>query len=115
MDKALKRKWVRALRSGSYRQAREVLRDTDKKRPKYCCLGVLARIQGATWDYNNVPVLDGRVVGYSENPTSFLTPKAAGGMSISVQHTLSDMNDGKMFSRACSFKEIADYIEKKIK
>lgn len=45
MDKALAEKWVKALRSGKYRQTigtlkRGVSVDTDK--PSYCCLGVLA-------------------------------------------------------------------------
>ncbi len=40
-----RRKWVEALRSGKYRQAKSRLR-TDKG---MCCLGVLAAVAGCRW------------------------------------------------------------------
>ena len=42
MDKELKEKWVKALRSGAWKQARGRLRDGDA----YCCLGVLCKVAG---------------------------------------------------------------------
>lgn len=38
MNKGIKKKWVKALRSGNYEQGKELLRTLDNK---YCCLGVL--------------------------------------------------------------------------
>lgn len=40
MNKQIKRLWVKALKSGKYKQTKESLRD----RKGYCCLGVLCDI-----------------------------------------------------------------------
>ena len=37
MDQAIKRKWIKALRSGKYRQIKDAL----EYKGGYCCLGVL--------------------------------------------------------------------------
>lgn len=42
MDAELKRKWVKALRSGRYEQGAGALHDGKR----YCCLGVLGKISG---------------------------------------------------------------------
>lgn len=44
MEEKLKQKWIKALRSGKFRQAREVIADDDS----YCCLGVLCIVAGKT-------------------------------------------------------------------
>lgn len=50
MDAQLKAKWVRALRSGEYKQTTGVLRRTDTPGlDGYCCLGVLCDLAGVTW------------------------------------------------------------------
>lgn len=41
MDKKLKAEWVKALRSGKYKQGRVRLKNTDET---HCCLGVLCAI-----------------------------------------------------------------------
>src|SRR6185503_20826939 len=43
MDKKLKAKWVKALRSGDYEQTNYALHDSGG----YCCLGVLCSVAGA--------------------------------------------------------------------
>ena len=43
MDKALMKKWIKALRSGKYKQGQRRLRTFDGK---FCCLGVLCDISG---------------------------------------------------------------------
>jgi hypothetical protein len=49
MNQVIKKKWVKALRSGKYKQGSINLRNT---KGGYCCLGVLAEIiQGADADY----------------------------------------------------------------
>lgn len=93
MDKAIKQKWVAALRSGKYRQARCFLMDHDGC---MCCLGVLARLQGAT-----LKSLRGKNTSRHE--------KINGLVPCTVRIYLSDMNDdGK------TFPEIADWIEANI-
>lgn len=42
MNKWVKRKWVRALRSGEYKQGSRRLVQTSENGYEYCCLGVLA-------------------------------------------------------------------------
>lgn len=85
MDKKLKKKWVKALRSGRYKQ----IQNTLVTNGGYCCLGVLARVmdpKGKRLD-----------MGYPDNDV----------LDRHTAKTLATMNDegGK------SFPEIADYIE----
>lgn len=115
MNRKLKAKLLRALRSGAYEQGDSYL--VNHEGTKFCCLGVLADIQGCVWEeskYDNGlhPIMPrGRetfgVGGDGESKQScYLKPAKAGGLSISEQRHLATMNDsGK------SFSEIADYIE----
>jgi len=101
MDKQIKQKWVKALRSGRYKQAYGCLYNNDKG---YCCLGVLAKVQ-------RVPdeVISGR--GFLEYDLAGL----AAGLPMKSQRVLSRLNDKKDddgLPAGKSFKEIADYIEK---
>ncbi|MCA2570675.1 hypothetical protein [Microcystis sp. M42BS1] len=41
MNKKIKKRWVEALRSGKYKQGKNVLRDVDNN---FCCLGVLCNL-----------------------------------------------------------------------
>lgn len=88
MDKDIKEKWVKALRSGEYKQGTGTFLD-DKNR--YCCLGVLCAITNA-------------------QPVPF---SSTGWMHLNKyldycdeQAPLYRMNDD-----GASFAEIADYIE----
>jgi hypothetical protein len=100
LDPALKARWVRALRSGRYRQGAEALLTVDGS---YCCLGVLAKIQRCNFSAVPVDMLD------SSSPLREALAKYAGGLSEEDQDTLAGMNDG-----GASFDEIADYIEEKL-
>lgn len=115
MKKAIKARWIKALRSGRYRQGEGGLRIDDGK-PEYCCLGVLAQIQGARWDADGCPHLGKQLVGHAAGPSFFLTPKIAAGVRYPTQKRLAEMNDGtgRFASRAVSFDDIADYIERKL-
>ena len=106
-------RWLKALRSGKYRQTEGRLcktapRDTD---PSYCCLGVLADIQGelkydplsharrflgmaGTWLYKS---WDGAVP-----ETAYL--------SRPMQQHLGHLND-----HGWDFKAIADWIEQNVR
>lgn len=105
MDPVLKVKWIEALRSGEYRQARRALRRGNK----FCCLGVLCELMGATWDDGDTDrnaSINGERQDYYLSPTALATT----GMPERQQEILYTMNDddGK------SFKQIADYIEQNL-
>jgi hypothetical protein len=88
MKLATRQKWVDALRSGQYKQGRGCLRYEDR----YCCLGVLAAIEG---------LLDaeGSVNGCRELLPTEIIP-------IRTQKILADANDcGETFT------DIANKIE----
>lgn len=101
MDHKLKAKWIRALRGKKYRQAQGAL----KVQGGFCCLGVIAAIQGAVW-VNGYPIING---DDSQNNSCYLLPRFAGGLRKKTQLTLTNMNDSGI-----GFKKIADYIEKRI-
>jgi hypothetical protein len=98
-------KWLKALRSGRYKQIPGRLQNSQGN----CCLGILCRVQKiphkvfeSSTDFG---VFDG------DNKYLKLIPSA---LYRSNKHTnfcqkLIDLNDDKEFS----FKEIADYIEKR--
>ncbi len=104
MDKKLKNKWLRALTgklTKNYKQTRSAL----KRDGGFCCLGVLADIQGCSWSGSN-PVFKNDV----QESASYLLAKHAGGLKRKQQEKLAHMNDqGK------SFEEIAAYIKKHYK
>jgi hypothetical protein len=76
MNERLKKRWLKALRSGEYKQAQEALRgpvypsddngfidDDQEAGVGYCCLGVLCEVMGAEFDVSRVVDIDtGKVV-----------------------------------------------------
>lgn len=92
MEKKLKAKWVKALRSGKYVQAQQALY---VEGCGYCCIGVLASVKkGGRRGFSGVRG------GYD-----LATKEFGDSLSTRLQH----MNDGGK-----SFAEIADYIEEKL-
>lgn len=94
MDAELKKKWIEALRSGKYEQAKGVLRNGDA----YCCLGVLCSLDPEFRDWAQ----------YSQSvsaPPVARTGLCGGGFpSPALQ--LAEMND-----KGATFDEIANHIE----
>lgn len=95
MKKEIADKWVSALRSGKYRQSKNVLKRRNKiGDDSYCCLGVLCE-----------------VTGQEDNPIylSLLSHYQCGIASINYdsQYALAKMNDIEFKT----FNQIADYIE----
>lgn len=115
MDAKLKKRWIAALRSGRYKQGRGFLKTGATR----CCLGVLADIKGVVWRKNQ-PYFKGEAVGLYAEEQGLLSP-AFCGISKETQLTLADLNDGPRFpgtvtrDKPWSFKQIADYIEKRLK
>lgn len=90
MDKKLKAKWIKALRSGKYQQAREMLVGGHGA---YCCLGVLSRICSP------------------RTPKYKLDYPAFDILNSSQQRALASRNDGNDGFQPHDFAKIADYIE----
>jgi hypothetical protein len=94
--------WIKALRSGKYRQTTECLQDD----LGYCCLGVAIDISG-------LPVLkteNGFIIGefLPKNVIKFFNLlNSEGKHSTSDEHCLAHLNDNKKWS----FNKIADYLE----
>lgn len=109
MNKWVKRKWVRALRSGGYRQTQRwtIIKEDDGSLG-YCCLGVLACEMAPEFirphPYNEEAFgIDGKTTILPDDFAILL------GLSQNAQSTLASLNDeGK------TFDEIADYIEENL-
>lgn len=104
LPKKVKAKWLKALRSGEYRQAQHTLYKPETA--GFCCLGVLQHCMSG-----------GKVEVY-EDGSYFSTPsyewyKSIGGVNCynsDIETELMKMND----DRGCKFKTIANYIEKHV-
>jgi len=111
MDAQLKAKWVETLRSGEFAQTRGKLfrgEGYDYLPAGYCCLGVLAKIQGCELVSENHKIfLNDKEV---PNPQGEVLPESLRGrMSAADMIFLASKNDaGK------SFDWLADYIEKNL-
>lgn len=101
LPKEFAKKWVEALRSGKYGQARNVLKESRKN--EYCCLGVacvISKVKKTKLLFNEW-IEDYVVDGIKNFPKELI-----GGFGNDLAYELSKMNDnGK------SFDEIADWIE----
>lgn len=106
--KELREKWLKALRSGKYQQTDGILKsDYDNS---YCCLGVCARkLNIPTQELEGV--CDFTNDDFMKSKYFKLIPKALvrGGENTKFCEELINMND----TERKSFKEIADYIEKR--
>ena len=107
MDEELLNKWLKALRSGEYTQARNALSQTyPDGTSSYCCLGVLCDISGlGEWiddgcnDPDMVYKVKNRLYEGEYIPSEL-------GLDHSLCTTLARKND-----TGADFEEIADYIE----
>lgn len=108
LPKRFKTKWLKALRSGEYKQGHYFLVSTptyEEKEKKYCCLGVACNMLGAfkknsTRRYNYIP---------ARMMKSYKVPKQLIGDNP-LTNKLATMND----SNGYSFKRIANWIEKNL-
>ncbi len=105
MNKKLKAAWVKALRSGKYRQVRGMLHHKGHGN-SYCCLGVLCDVAEKTTKFKADRDEYGRIVGglLDDQPSRF-------GLRRYQRDKLVELND----KAKLSFKEIADHIQKNIK
>ena len=96
MNKEIKAKWIAALRRGEYPQTRGKLTDGEG----YCCLGVLAKIQGA-------PVEE---LVQKSTSLDYEGRNYRAGLSRKDCALLAEMNDGDGCEPK-SFDHIARYVQ----
>lgn len=113
MNKEAKARWLKALRSGRYKQATSRLK-YDKS---YCCLGVLCRVEkfgkfklkslnNIYNDKHYVLIFDNNQMVEGTLPENFRKNLRISGLE---QDVLIKQNDS-----GSNFKEIADWIEKNL-
>lgn len=105
--KANRKTWLKALRSGKYKQATDALKETEYGVSKYCCLGVArACIKGLKRDDELLdPANAMNALGLCTSELSCDTEKWSRPNGLE-QDTLAEMND-----TGTSFKAIAKIIE----
>ena len=126
MNPDIKVKWLEALRSGRFQQARHYLKITSPGQPAgYCCLGVLAEILGVPSTIHPEPphsMWPHNIIAFGVNKDTAVLPieaRAAAGVTggdwclpYPVYYhghnldSLAELNDNGM-----PFNEIADIIE----
>tara|TARA_R100001244_G_scaffold129809_3_gene101490 strand:- start:789 stop:1172 length:384 start_codon:yes stop_codon:yes gene_type:complete len=125
MKSNVKAKWIETLESGRYRQGHDQLKipGTKNTKAKYCCLGVLCNIYmketgKGKWHSDGYFLL-GDIEEETELPR---TVKEWAGLNrtnprININgesHDISELNDGHIFLKRRSFKEIAQLIREQI-
>lgn len=110
LPKKFKAKWLKALRSGKYKQGNGNLKTGKGKNARYCCLGVACDIVGAKSitdkgfirtgsDIRGITKVPKLLIGSDYGYEDDYNP---------IVEKLATMND----LTGSSFKEIANYIEK---
>lgn len=99
-------KWVAALRSGEYAQARERLGNSVNG---YCCLGVACKVAGAKDEMlKNCSVIHSSPdMGIPQNIQDVIPNELKGGVEEEFIRELIELNDDTGFD----FHQIADWIE----
>lgn len=107
LDKKFKTKWMKALRSGEYKQGFGTLKEELDGIVKYCCLGVAGEISGVKNLHTCGTLAKGcNLKGISKIPSPIVGDI---GNNILV-NKLVTMNDSGKYS----FKRIATWIEKNL-
>lgn len=110
MKPDIKKRWVKALRSGKFKKGKEYLHRQVSGDHTYCCLGVLCEVENARQTK--------RVRDFDPNITAYLVDGNEGsltnkrlqryGLTHKIQDALINKNDGIGWS----FNRIANWIEK---
>jgi hypothetical protein len=101
---SFKKKWVKALRSGKYKQGTDALRSvTPEEGTRYCCLGVACHVAGASGIKNKELISNdenGKIKSINKVPAILRGEEG-------VPLVLARYND-----RGKTFAQLADVIEK---
>lgn len=118
-DSDLKAKWVKALRSGRYKQGKNALRKrTEDGKLEYCCIGVLANVCGTHWRADPDALTPGSFVPTNkevrlntksewDDHTEYIDYSV---LPKNLQKKLVDLND----TDNKDFDQIADWIEENL-
>ena len=124
MNRNIRDRWIRELRSGKYKQTRERLRIGDR----YCCLGVLCNIyseerRAGSWDkleewrgprefsrYQKGEFEFIDELGFKERTKITPHMRIWSGLSKEMNNELTNKNDREQLD----FNEIADFIENEL-
>jgi len=122
MKKAIKKLWLKALRSGKYKQIRNVLKDDYEC--GYCCLGVLCelylkdhpKVSWKDFDSHIVEIGD-TLPDEVQKWAGFDTDNPSVNLPDFTDIKLSELNDGEVFAthkrfKPFDFNKIANVIEK---
>jgi len=113
MKTELKEKWIKALRSGRYKQGMGTMRSKiGNYKFEYCCLGVLCNIVNRRKWTQRGGVTFHQYEFQEESETAVIPCNLRKhiGLENKEERSLIDMNDRSNKS----FKEIADYIEENL-
>lgn len=109
-DEEFRKEWIKALRSGDYKQGESYLRDEDR----YCCIGVACDIHPEIrWKEELLTVgslWNAVTSGDEYNGSGQLSDPYLIGLSDDAQDVLIALNDEEGFT----FSEIADVLEAKL-
>ena len=104
MDKKIKKKWLKALRSGKYKQGMGTLRIEDR----FCCLGVLCDLlDPKKWEQDE----------YDELRFRYLGERGLLPTGIKVELNINPIDELKvidMNDTGLHFNRIADWIEENL-
>lgn len=109
MRKRDKDRWVKALRSGKYKQGKSYLaRESETGEWQHCCLGVLCELDGIGSRVVREGI-DGPFKVFGGSASDYLPPSLMRkyGIGLSTQRFLGRMNDDE----GADFNDIADWIE----
>jgi hypothetical protein len=119
MKKSVAMRWVKALRSGKYKQGHDRLGNADQG---YCCLGLLCHITGTSFNAEDKELTDAqretlgiatpcaRIEGYGGRTTN-LAALNDGSLAVEFIPSLGVEYRGQTPERPRSFKQIARIIE----
>jgi len=101
--------WIKALRSGDYKQIKGTLKgEHPEGGTGYCCLGVLTEVMGC--EVEKQGLIEGSLSEYSSEGPLGIYEHLRDVIGFDYVDTLIDYND----ETGLDFKEIADYIEKEL-
>jgi hypothetical protein len=115
LPKKYKDRWLKALRSGEFKQGTRCLRS---QQDQYCCLGVAYEVNGGTWlprkpgaGYSTAAAHPGRIAEASSKSVKLALSQACTvhqPEEFSVEEYLINRND----CQRRSFVQIANWVEK---
>lgn len=110
MDQAVKKQWLTELKSGEYIQSKMYLKQVNKNKIVYCCLGVLCELSDGRWDNGIFHLSGGAGQNYSSDELLPTSLRESLGITSIEEGTLTSMND----SGEHDFEDIADWIDENL-